>query len=231
MLALIVRRLISLIPILLIVSFVVFMLTELVPGDAATTLAGGADATPERIAEVRTQLGLDRPVLERYGDWLVDAVQLDFGSSLLNQSGPTIAEEIRERIPVTFSVALAGLFVSMLIGIPLGILSGMRPGAKVDRASVTATSIGLAIPSFVVALFLITAFAIDRRLVPRAGLHAVRGEPLGVAAVDHAPGGLDRPGRRLRRSRGRCAPRSSMRSSRTTSAPRSRSAPARGRPS
>ena len=114
MLALIVRRLVSLIPILLIVSFVVFMLTELVPGDAATTLAGGADATPERIAEVRSQLGLDRPVLERYGDWLVDAVQLDFGSSLLNQGGPTIAEEIRERIPVTFSVALAGLFVSML---------------------------------------------------------------------------------------------------------------------
>ena len=103
MLALIVRRLVSLIPILLIVSFVVFMLTELVPGDAATTLAGGADATPERVAEVRTQLGLDRPVLERYGDWLVDAVQLDFGSSLLNQSGPTIAEEIRVRIPVTFS--------------------------------------------------------------------------------------------------------------------------------
>jgi len=159
MLALIVRRLVSLIPILIVVSFVVFMLTELVPGDAATTLAGGADATPERIAEVRTQLGLDRPVLERYGDWLVDAVQLDFGSSLLNQGGPSIAEEIKERIPVTFSVAFAGLLVSILIGIPLGILSGIRPGAKVDRASVTATSIGLAIPSFVVALFLITALA------------------------------------------------------------------------
>ena len=169
MLALIVRRLVSLIPILIVVSFVVFMLTELVPGDAATTLAGGADATPERIAEVRTQLGLDRPVLERYGDWLVDAVQLDFGSSLLNQGGPSIAEEIKERIPVTFSVAFAGLLVSILIGIPLGILSGIRPGAKVDRASVTATSIGLAIPSFVVALFLITAFAIDRDWFPALG--------------------------------------------------------------
>ena len=231
MLALIVRRLVSLIPILLIVSFVVFMLTELVPGDAATTLAGGADATPERIAEVRTQLGLDRPVLERYGDWLVDAVQLDFGSSLLNQGGPSIAEEIRERIPVTFSVALAGLFVSMLIGIPLGILSGIRPGAKVDRASVTATSIGLAIPSFVVALFLITAFAIDRDWFPALGLHAVRGEPLGVAAVDHRSRRSRSAWSPARRSRGRCAPRSSMRSSRTTSGPRSRSAPARGRPS
>ncbi|MEX1008114.1 MAG: ABC transporter permease [Acidimicrobiia bacterium] len=169
MLALIVRRLVSLIPVLLIVSFVVFMLSELVPGDAATTLAGGADATPERVAEVRTQLGLDRPVLERYGDWLRDAVQLDFGSSLLNQSGPTIAEEIAARLPVTFSIALAGLFVSVLIGIPLGILSGMRPGAPVDRASVTGTSIGLAIPSFVVALFLITAFALDRDWFPALG--------------------------------------------------------------
>jgi len=161
MLGLIVRRILSLIPILLIVSFVVFMLTELVPGDAAVTIAGGADATPERIEQVRTQLGLDRPVFERYGDWLSDAVQLDFGRSLLNQQGPTIAEEIETRLPITFSIAIAGLLISMLVGIPLGILSGLRPGAMVDRASVTATSIGLAIPSFVVALFLINTFAIN----------------------------------------------------------------------
>jgi peptide/nickel transport system permease protein len=161
MLGLVVRRVVSLIPILLIVSFVVFMLTELVPGDAAVTIAGGADATPERIEQVRTELGLDRPVLERYGDWLADAVQLDFGRSLLNQQGPTISEEISARLPVTFSIAIAGLLISMLVGIPLGMLSGVRPGAVVDRASVTATSIGLAIPSFVVALFLINTFAID----------------------------------------------------------------------
>jgi peptide/nickel transport system permease protein len=166
MLGLVVRRVLSLIPILLIVSFVVFMLTELVPGDAAVTIAGGADATPERIEQVRTQLGLDRPVLERYGDWLSDAVQLDFGRSLLNQQGPTIAEEIETRLPITFSIAIAGLLISMLIGIPLGILSGIRPGATVDRASVTATSIGLAIPSFVVALFLINTFAINLGWLP-----------------------------------------------------------------
>jgi peptide/nickel transport system permease protein len=169
MFALVVRRLISLIPILLIVSFIVFMLTELVPGDAATTIAGGADATPERVEEVRRQLGLDRPVFERYGDWLADAVRLDFGSSLLNQQGPTISEEIADRIPVTFSIAIAGLLVSMLIGIPLGILSGLRPGAAIDRASVTGTSLGLAIPSFVLALFLINAFAIERDWFPALG--------------------------------------------------------------
>ena len=118
---------------------------------------------------MRTQLGLDRPVLERYGDWLGDAVQLDFGSSLLNRTGPTISEEIATRLPVTFSIAVFGLLVSVLIGIPLGILSGMRPGARIDRASVTGTSIGLAIPSFVVALFLITAFALDRNWFPALG--------------------------------------------------------------
>ena len=70
MLGMIARRLLSLIPVLLVVSFVVFMLVELVPGDAATTVAGGVNATPEKIAEVREELGLDQPVLERYVDWL-----------------------------------------------------------------------------------------------------------------------------------------------------------------
>jgi peptide/nickel transport system permease protein len=169
MLALIARRLVSLIPILFLVSTAVFLLTDLVPGDAAVTLAGGADATPERIAEVRTQLGLDRPLLERYGVWLGDAVQLDFGTSLLNQDGPTITEELGTRLPVTFSIAIAGLFVSVLIGVPLGMLSAIRPGGLIDRATVTATSFGLAIPSFVVALFLITTFAIDRDWFPALG--------------------------------------------------------------
>jgi peptide/nickel transport system permease protein len=170
MLALIARRLVSLIPILLIVSTVVFLLVELVPGDAATKVAGGADATPERIAEVRAELGLDRPLLERYGDWLGDAVQLDFGSSLFAREGaPTIAEEIATKLPVTFSITLAGLFVSVLIGFPLGLLAAVRPGGFVDRVSNTLTSLGLAIPSFVVALFLITTFAIDRDWFPALG--------------------------------------------------------------
>jgi len=178
MLALIGRRLLSLIPILLLVSTAVFLLTELVPGDAATTLAGGADATPERIAEVRTQLGLDRPLLERYGDWLGDAVRLDFGTSLLNPTGPTISEELGTRIPVTFSIAMAGLVVSVLVGVPLGILSAIRPGGLIDRASVTATSLGLAIPSFVVGLFLITTFAIDRDWFPALGYTPFGEDPL-----------------------------------------------------
>src|SRR5688572_1388286 len=178
MLGLIARRLVSLIPILFLVSTAVFFLVELVPGDAATTLAGGADATPERIAEVREELGLDRPLLERYIDWLGDAVQLDFGTSLLNSDGPTISEELGNRLPVTFSIAIAGLFVSVLLGVPLGLFSAIRPGGMIDRVSVTATSLGLAIPSFVVGLFLITTFAIDRDWFPAFGYTPFGEDPL-----------------------------------------------------
>jgi len=172
MLGMIARRLLSLIPVLLVVTFVVFLLTELVPGDAAQSIAGGANATPEKIAEVRAELGLDRPVLERYFDWLGEAVQLDFGKSYQsynNVAAPDIAEELQERIPVSIGLALAGLFVAIVIGIPLGILAGMRPGGVVDRSSVTGTSFGLAIPNFVLGFFLIQVFALSLGWFPAQG--------------------------------------------------------------
>jgi peptide/nickel transport system permease protein len=179
MVGMIARRLLSLIPVMLVVSFVVFMLVELVPGDAATTVAGGVNATPERIAEVREDLGLDDPVLERYWHWLTDAVQLDFGRSYVNQAGPSVAEEIRDRLPVSIGLALAGLFVAIVIGIPLGILAGMRPGGVVDRVSVTGTSFGLAIPNFVLAFFLIQFFAIERGWFPASGYTKFSESPTG----------------------------------------------------
>lgn len=110
------------------------MLVELVPGDAATTVAGGVNASPERIIEVREELGLDRPVLERYGDWLWDPVRLDFGQSYLNGTGPSVSDEIEARLPVSLGLALAGLFVALMIGIPLGILAGLRAmGTRAGR--------------------------------------------------------------------------------------------------
>ncbi len=179
MVGMIARRLLSLIPVLLVVSFVVFMLVELVPGDAATTVAGGADATPEKIAEVRADLGLDQPVLERYANWLTDAVQLDFGHSYLNQAGPSVAEEIEVRLPVSLGLALAGLFVAIVIGIPLGILAGMRPGGAIDRIGVTGTSFGLAIPNFVLAFFLIQVFALTLDWFPALGYEKFSDSPSG----------------------------------------------------
>lgn len=179
MLAMIVRRLLSLIPVLLVVSFVVFLLVELVPGDAATTVAGGVNATEERIAEVREELGLDKPVLERYGIWLWDAVQLDFGTSYVNRTGGnTVIEDIGSRLPVSLGLALFGLVVAIVVGIPLGIMAGMRPGGLVDRLSVTGTSLGLAIPNFVMAFALVSVFAISLGWFPALGHTRITDDPI-----------------------------------------------------
>src|SRR3954471_19218639 len=180
MLAMIARRLLSLIPVLLVVTFVVFMLVELAPGDAATSVAGGANATPEKVEQVREELGLDRPVLTRYFDWLGDAIQLDFGTSYAsynNVAAPDVAQELEERIPVSLSLAFAGLFVAIVIGIPLGILAGMRPGGVVDRSSVTGTSFGLAIPNFVLGFFLIQVFALSLGWFPAQGYTKFSDDP------------------------------------------------------
>ena len=98
------RRLVGLVPLLLVLSVAVFLLVYLIPGDPAVTLAGGEAATPERVAEVREELGLDDPLLVQYWDWLTGAVRLDFDTSLYGtDDSPTVFEEILYRLPVTVS--------------------------------------------------------------------------------------------------------------------------------
>jgi peptide/nickel transport system permease protein len=178
MAGLILRRLFALIPILLIVSFGVFMLSELVPGDPAVTLAGGDRATPERIAAIREQLGLEQPLLQRYGSWLADAVRFDFGRSIYGgETGPTVIEDIWRRLPVTLSIVAAGVTFSTLIGVPLGVLAGLRPGSLLDRLCSTSIMVGLAIPNFLLALLLVWAFAIRFRWFPSIGFTPLTESP------------------------------------------------------
>jgi peptide/nickel transport system permease protein len=164
----IVRRLLGLIPVLLVVSFGVFMLTALVPGDAAVTLAGGENATLERIEEVRAQLGLDDPLVVQYLRWLGDAVRLDFGTSLYGGS-LTVWDEISSRLPITFGLAFLALLIGVLIGLPVGIVSAMRPGGVTDRLCLTTTSLGIAVPNFFLAMVLITIFAVRLQWLPAIG--------------------------------------------------------------
>jgi peptide/nickel transport system permease protein len=159
MLQLIGRRLLLLIPTLLIVTFGVFMLITLVPGDAATTLAGGENATPARVEQVRTQLGLDDPLLVQYGRWLGDAVHLDFGRSLT--SDQDVTGEIQSRLPTTLSIVFGAMVVGLVVGVPLGLVSGAKQGSLLDRMLLALTSVGLAIPNFVLAILLINLFAVN----------------------------------------------------------------------
>jgi peptide/nickel transport system permease protein len=180
MLPMIARRLVALIPLLLVVSFGVFMLTALVPGDPAITIAGGPDASPERIAQVRDALNLDDPLALRYIHWLGHAVQLDFGQSLYQTpSGPSVTDDIGLRMPVTFSLAIVSLLIAILIGLPLGVLAGMKAGSLIDRFSVFSTSLGIAMPNFWIGLILISIFSVKLGWFPSVGYTKLADSPGG----------------------------------------------------
>jgi peptide/nickel transport system permease protein len=157
----------SLIPLLVLVSFGVYMLVALVPGDAAVTLAGGENATPEKIAEVRAELHLDEPLVSQYGRWLGNAVQGDLGTSLY--SHVSVSDDIQNRFPVTLGLVVAALFVGLLIGVPLGVLSALRPGGPIDKSSRLGTSVAIAIPNYWLAIELVVLFAVTWKLLPASG--------------------------------------------------------------
>jgi peptide/nickel transport system permease protein len=176
-LGLIVRRLLALIPLLLIVSFVVFSLTYLLPGDPATTIAGGENASPQDIARVRKQFGFDDPLLQQYGRWLKNAVQLNFGESQLDHK--TVSSQIADKLPTTLSLALAAMTIGILIGLPLGILAGTKPGSARDKMSAGVASLGIAIPNFVLGMYLILVFAINLGWFPAIGWTKFQDDPRG----------------------------------------------------
>jgi peptide/nickel transport system permease protein len=164
---LILRRLATIVPVLLLVSLVDFLLLALVPGDPAVTLAGGANATPQAIAHVRAQLKLDDPLMTQYFRWLGDALHGNLGHSLV--TGQSVAHQIADRFPVTLGLVVAAAIVAILIGVPLGVLSGVRPGGTLDAGSRTFASIGIAIPSFWLAVILVSVFAVQWHVFPSSG--------------------------------------------------------------
>ncbi len=167
MLAFVVRRLIALIPLLLLISFIVYGLVLIIPGDPSYTLAGGTKADPETIIRIRHQLHLDESFLSQYWRWLSHAVQGDLGEPLFNRG--TVAENIWQRFPVTLSLALGAMVVSILIGVPAGVLAAIRPGTWLDRLMTLGSSTGIAMPDFWVAMLLVSFFAVSNNILPSLG--------------------------------------------------------------
>ena len=168
---LILHRLLSVVPVLLVVSFGVFLLLALVPGDPAVTLAGGASATPAEIARVRAQLHLNDPLLVQYWHWLWSALHGNLGTSLT--TGQSVSQQIAARFPVTLGLVIASAIVALVVGIPLGILSGLRPGGATDAGARTFSTLGLAIPSFWLAIILVSIFAVHWKIFPPTGYTAI----------------------------------------------------------
>lgn len=161
-----VRRLLLAIPMLLVVSFLVFVLVDLAPGDAATSLAGD-NPTPERIEEVRQNLGLDDPLLVRYGRWLGDAVTGDLGTSLATKE--PVVDKIVDTAGVTFSIVLVSVVISTAVAVVLAVTAAARAGGWVDRAITTVSAVAVAAPPFWIGMVLLAAFTFHWEWFPAVG--------------------------------------------------------------
>ena len=150
----IIRRLLLLIPIMLGVSFLTFTAFRIIPGDAAI-LRCGFGCTPEVVEALRHDLGLDQPWYEQYGDWVWGIVQGDFGESI-TESGLPVTTELGRRLPITGEILIMSVILSVVLGIPPGILSAIRPGTPLDFIARLGSVLGLSVPNFWLGTLVIT---------------------------------------------------------------------------
>ncbi len=160
------KRLVTMVMTLLVATLVVFVVLEVLPGDPAAVMLG-INAEPETLAALRTQMGLDRPVVIRYLSWLGDLVQGDLGTSYTYDV--PVFELIKERIKLSFPLAIFAITLSTVIAIPLGIIAASNHTKPLDFLVMVFSQLGIAIPNFWFALLLIITFSVSLRLLPAGG--------------------------------------------------------------
>ena len=160
------RRFIGAIPVLFGISFLVFLLMHLAPGDPISLLLGD-DATQEEIERTRREWGLDKPILIQYAEFISRAVRGDFGKSL--KFGEPVVKLVFERLPATIELALASLFVALIISIPIGVYSAIKHDSIFDHAGMSLALIGVSLPNFWLGIMLIYFFGGQLNLLPVAG--------------------------------------------------------------
>jgi peptide/nickel transport system permease protein len=176
MLGFVARRLLYLVPVLLAVSLLTFLIASLLPGDLAYVILGD-QATPENVAALRHDMGLDQPLPWRYLGWLGHVLQGDLGRSF--RTGQTVLQAVSERLPVSIELMLLAETIGLLIGVPLAIACAARAGSVFDRF-VTGAAFGmLSVPTFLSAILLIYLFAVELHLLPATGYVPFAEDPFG----------------------------------------------------
>ena len=160
------RRILGAIPVLLGISFLVFMLMHIAPGDPVSLLLGD-DATPADVEQIRRELGLDKPLLVQYWDFLSRAVRGDFGRSL--KFNEPVMKLVFERLPATIELAFISLIVAIIIAVPLGVYSAIKHNSLFDHAGMSIALIGVSLPNFWLGIMLIYFLGGQLNLLPVAG--------------------------------------------------------------
>jgi peptide/nickel transport system permease protein len=166
MLRAIALRLAGVLPVLFLVTLVLFILLRVAPGDAADLLVPD-EATEEEVARIRERWGLDRPVLEQYARFLINIVKLDFGRSY--RYGTDVSQLILERLPATIELALVALTLAAVVAIPLGIMAALRKGTFVDSMVSVVAITGVSTPTFWLGILLVLFLSAELNLLPSAG--------------------------------------------------------------
>ncbi len=159
----IVRRLLNLIPVLLGITLLVFAFLHLIPGDAAQALAGQR-ATPEMVAAIREQLGLNKPLPLQYILFLGNLLRFNLGYSII--SGDSVIHEIEACWPATFELSVAAMVIAIVLGIPAGVLAAIRRNSPIDNLTMSGSLIGVSMPVFWLGLLLIYLFAVNLQWLP-----------------------------------------------------------------
>jgi peptide/nickel transport system permease protein len=168
----ILRRLLMVVPVLFGITVLVFSILHLIPGNPAQILLFGSNATPQQVANLDKQLGLSGSVFSQYGNYLVQLLHGNLGYSY--SSNQTVVAEISSQLPYTINLALGGLVVALGLGIPLGIVAGVRPGGITDKVATGVAVLGVAIPYFWLAILLVLLFAVKLRVLPALGTGSVK---------------------------------------------------------
>jgi len=150
----------------LLISTIVFVVIRVIPGDPALVIAG-IDASQSDIDAIRLKLGTDEPMLSQYVNWIWDVIRFDFGDSMI--SGQPVARLVLERFPLTLSLALMGIVISIIIAIPLGVISAVKRWSFWDYLGMAFSQIGMAIPSFWLGILLLLLLSVKIKLFPLFG--------------------------------------------------------------
>jgi len=175
--AYIITRLLSLIPVLLVVAVMVFLLIHLTPGDPASVMLG-PQATPQEVEQLREQLGLNLPLYEQFFNWFLGLLKGDLGWSF-SQNKPVL-ETFLEHLGPTLSLAVFAQAISIVLAIPFGIIAATKRGTKVDQTFMVVAMLGMAIPSFLLGLLVMQLFGVKLQWLPVAGY-----EPLSNGLWNH----------------------------------------------
>ncbi len=178
MIGYIARRILVSIPVIFIVAIITFYITYHVPGNAAYDIAG-EQASPEDIERLIVELGLDRPYSVQFGEWFGRVLTGNLGRSLF--TGHTVTELIALRIEPTLSLTITGLLLSILIGMPLGVVAGWKPHTWVDRAVMFVSVLGFSVPAFWLGFLLILLFAVNLGWLPAIGYVSIFDSVTGFA--------------------------------------------------